>query len=217
MNARRTDPSPGEQGFSLIELVAVVGIIGVMAGVARPSIATYIRNYKINGAQREVSSELSAARSRAISKNTQSGVSFVVVDANSYRFIVEDPTLGTTTVGPLHDLPVGVIFTPPVGGAAVGFAVRFNRLGAACPAWVVPTCVLGPGGDPVAPAAASPPLSYCLPEDAARCVDGPSPGVNYLDVDADGRTVRVGLAETNTGLRKLIRIAPGGRVQVLPQ
>ena len=43
-----------------------------------------------SGAAQEVAGELQSARSKAIMTNTNSGVSFVVVDKDSYRFVQED-------------------------------------------------------------------------------------------------------------------------------
>jgi prepilin-type N-terminal cleavage/methylation domain-containing protein len=208
MKEKWRGPSPDERGFSMIEMLIVVALIAILVGVALPSIATYVRNFRMNGAEREVASELASARSRAISKNSQAGVSFMIVDADSYRFIVED---GATTLGPLHDLPTGVIFLPPgnafpPGAGGLGFAIRFNRLGAACPTWGATNCVLAAPGNPI---------PTCAP-DPTRCANGPTPGSNYLDLDANG-AVRLGLFEVNTGLRKLIRIEPGGRIQTVSQ
>jgi prepilin-type N-terminal cleavage/methylation domain-containing protein len=200
MNQEGHRPRPRERGFSLIEILAVVGIIAVMAAVGLPGILTYVRNYRINGAERAVSSDIAATRTRAITRNTQAGVSFLAVDGNTYRFVVEDTA--PPTYGELHDLPTGVVFDPnPPGGATNRKYFRFNRLGAWCdPINGVLTCNdLGPG------------FPAC-PE--VRCTDV-NPGVNYIFSVAGGSTV--GLLETNTGLRRAIFIDAGGRIRSLPQ
>ena len=132
-------PRQSERGFSLVEMLVVVGIIAVMAAVALPNIGQYIRNYRIKGAEQQVAGEIQSARSKAIMSNANAGVTFVAVDADSYRFVQEDLLVdvaaGTIPAGsqlsPLRDLPIGVRFVVAAGGNA-GPSVRFNRLGGFC-------------------------------------------------------------------------------------
>jgi type IV fimbrial biogenesis protein FimT len=65
-----------KDGFSLVELIVVVLIIGVALGIASPYYIDYLAEQRLKGAARMVMSDLMAARQKAVSINQKVKVSF---------------------------------------------------------------------------------------------------------------------------------------------
>ncbi|OGB24170.1 MAG: hypothetical protein A3I66_11095 [Burkholderiales bacterium RIFCSPLOWO2_02_FULL_57_36] len=57
------------QGFTLVELVVVMIIVAVLAGLAAPSFKSFIVNERVRGASFDLVSHLTLARSEAIKQN----------------------------------------------------------------------------------------------------------------------------------------------------
>ena len=201
-----TDTSSADRGFSMVELLTVVGIIMVIAAVGGPAIANWARNYQIRGAAQTLAGDIQAARNRAITKNVNLGVSIVVQDNQSYWTHTEDDqtlpkvraaqqlTVAAPDVAQSvrRLLPQGVQFAtngaecPTLGGAfaPADYGFRFNRLGA-----------------------------WCDPGSIAGCPEVPiaGPTANVVAPNPAGGSILC-LIEPTSGLSRTVTITTGGRV-----
>ena len=56
-------------GFTMIEVLVTIAIIGIMAGIAIPSLLTYFPKSRLSGATRVLAGDLMAARMEAVKLN----------------------------------------------------------------------------------------------------------------------------------------------------
>ena len=69
-------------GFTLIELVVVVAIVGIVASLAVSDLSSLIGRYRLNSAARELAGRVSDCRMKAISDNRECALVFVTADQN---------------------------------------------------------------------------------------------------------------------------------------
>ncbi|HVP36863.1 MAG TPA: GspH/FimT family pseudopilin [Terriglobales bacterium] len=74
-----------QRGFSLIEMMIVVVLIGVMAALTVGTFDNFLRKQKLKAAGRDLLSDLRLTRSYAVSRRAQFGVYF---DQNAGQYIV---------------------------------------------------------------------------------------------------------------------------------
>jgi prepilin-type N-terminal cleavage/methylation domain-containing protein len=87
-----------ERGFSLVDMLVTMAVIGVIAGIAAPSVLDVTSRMKLGQGQREVERELQAARLKAVTSNRPMRVRFNCPAAGQYRMVelVGTPTTPDT-------------------------------------------------------------------------------------------------------------------------
>lgn len=65
------------KGFTLIEVIIVMAMIGIMAAIAVPTINSWLPNYRLKSAARDVYSTMQKARMLAVKANKDTAVIFI--------------------------------------------------------------------------------------------------------------------------------------------
>jgi prepilin-type N-terminal cleavage/methylation domain-containing protein len=114
-------PAALDAGYSLVEILFVVGLIGVISAIAVPMMANALGNFKLTGDVRSVSNAVAVAKMRAASKFTRVRL-YVDLTGKAHHIEWLDTTVtpnhwtaegGTTYLSPRVSFGVGPATAPP--------------------------------------------------------------------------------------------------------
>ena len=86
-----------QSGFTLIELMVIIAIMAVSAGIAIPNFLSYMPKHRLNGAARQVMGDLMAARMKAVKLNHRAKVFFY--SDHQYKICDDADNNGTVADG----------------------------------------------------------------------------------------------------------------------
>lgn len=82
------------RGFSLGEILVAVTVFGILAGIAVPQFIAFQPTSRLNGAARQIYSELMWARSKAVNENS----SYVVTFPTNQTMLISGATSKTVNI-----------------------------------------------------------------------------------------------------------------------
>ncbi len=181
-----------KNGFSFIEILVVIVIITVLAGIGAMTFYNYKPTMKINGAARQIHSDLMQSRMKAVSENNNYVIAFTP-SANTYKIYDDDDN--DFSVGNIEDseLIKSVSFDDIANefyGVEFGFVPNTDKPNGAG--------TLVPGNSPVTPTGA-----WFRFEPNGR---GRSGGI-YLILTED-------LADSLKGRTRAITVSTAGKVKI---
>lgn len=120
-------PRSASFAFSLIEMLAVIAIIGILVALAVPAVSTLLESSKLNAAVNQVVDQIALARQTALAQSRRVEVRFYklttsgepVAAFRGIRSCVISDTGGPNPISPVRELPPPIIISENSGQNSV--------------------------------------------------------------------------------------------------
>ncbi len=109
------------KGFSLVELMIVIALMGIMAGIGSFAWSKYTMNANLRAAARDVASDIFVTREKAVSESTGYRITFDV-GGNSYT--IANTVTGTSQTKALGAFAPGIVLQSASFGGNMNFQAR---------------------------------------------------------------------------------------------
>ena len=115
------------KGFTLIELMLAVGILGILTAIAVPSFRQMLRNYEVRGAAEAMAGGMSRARAEAVSRNAS--VQFVLGAGTSWTVALVSAPAVSLDSRVSTDSPNAAMIAIASDLATAATTLTFNNIG----------------------------------------------------------------------------------------
>jgi prepilin-type N-terminal cleavage/methylation domain-containing protein len=151
MKTMQKDRHSTQRGFSLVELVVVMGLMLVLSAIAVPSVLSSISAYRLNDAATSMQNIVEVARLNAIRRNTEIDLRQAVINGQTVFYVDLQKNLAYVNTDPAYFVPLNVQLAPggapaagttglantaALGGGCIGFNSRGTVTYATCGAGV---------------------------------------------------------------------------------